>query len=368
MAKISVSKLKKSLLTKSQTEGAIPPGNFVSTGLTTLNLAFTGRRNRGLAKGLYALFVGDSSTGKTWIAMQCLAEVCNNSEFDNYQIVADMPEGGALMNIERHFGKKLALRIRPPMLTEDGDFYDQNCHSSTVEEFYDNLGETMDKGPCIYLLDSMDALTTTGEQETDKKQRTARKGGKEASGSFGTDKARENSRKLRVACNRLKETGSILIIISQTRQRIGFLAQYDPKTRSGGDALRFFARLEIWLSVKEKYWEKIGNKKIKLGQKTKAKVVKNHVCGWEGEIDIPISKGVGVDDVGACIDFLVDFGHWTEKAKKITAPEFDTTRKREDLAAYIEVTDQEVKLRKLVEQVWREVEAKTSTKRKKRYA
>jgi RecA/RadA recombinase len=365
MSKSEVRKIKQALLKKSKAERftSIPAKDFLSTGLTTLNLAATGHPDRGIPKGHYALFVGDSSTGKTWIGMQILAEACSNPEFKDYQIVADMPESGALMNVARMFGKKLGERLTAP----NGDVSDPQNHSSTVEEFYDNANAVLDNGPCVLLLDSMDSLTTEGEQEQDEKERKARKGGKEVGGSYGTDKAKENSRKLRVLCNRIKKTKSVLIIISQTRQNIGFTARFVPKTRSGGDALTFYNRLEVWLSLREKVWEKIGNKKVKLGQFTKAKIVKNHLSGWEGDIDIPIFKGVGIDDVGACIDYLVDFGHWTEKAKKIGATEFEVDKKREELVAYIEATERESELREIVTSVWKEIEAKTSLKRKVRY-
>lgn len=365
MSKKETGALRKALTTKSKDEdlSSIPKEDFLSTGLTTLNLACTGTTTRGIPKGHYVLFVGDPSTGKTWVGMQILAEACRNSAFDDYQIVADMPEFGALMNIRKYFGSKMADRITGPQ----GSLYELGSHSSTLEEFYDNADAVLDKGPAVYLLDSMDSLQTEEDEEQNQKERKARQGGKEASGSYGTDKAKKNSRKLRVLANRLKKTGSILIIISQTRQNIGFTAKLKPKTRSGGDSLTFYNRFEIWLSVREKVWDKIGTKKVKVGQYTKAKVVKNHLSGWEGEIDIPIFKGIGVDDTGACIDYLVDFGHWDVKAKKIDATEFDVSLKREELAAYVEDEGKGKELRRIVRQVWKEVEAKTSLKRKARY-
>lgn len=339
--------------------------NFLSTGLTTLNLAMTGHPNCGLPLGKYIRFVGDSSTGKTWLGMQILAEAARDERLKDYQLVADMPEDGALMDVERYFGKALVDRITGPK----GPVEDRESHSESVEQFYDNANAVLDKGPAIILLDSMDAIQTETENTEDEEARKARKAGKEVKGSYGTTKPKENSRKLRTLCNRLSKTKSSLVIVGQTRQNIGFGAMFNPKTTSGGDALRFYNRFEMWLSVLDRDFEKIGNKKVKRGQTTKGKVTKNHICGWEGEIDIPIYKGIGVDDTRACIRYLVDFGHWTETAKRIKASEFDMTMKLEDLCKALENEVGAIKkLRKLVAEVWKQVEEKTSQQRKSRYA
>ena len=55
--------------------------DFVSTGSTLLNLACTGFPDRGFAKGYYYFIVGDSESGKTWLALTCLAEASINKNF-----------------------------------------------------------------------------------------------------------------------------------------------------------------------------------------------------------------------------------------------------------------------------------------------
>ena len=63
--------------------------------------------------------------------------------------------------------------------------------------------------------------------------------GDQEGGSYGTEKAKINSERLRPVVNALRKNGSILILISQSRDRIGFGAKFDPKTRGGGNAPTF---------------------------------------------------------------------------------------------------------------------------------
>jgi hypothetical protein len=353
--------LKKTLTTKRQKTTAIPARDFLSTGFTPLNLAFTGHPDRGVAKGLCFLFIGDSSTGKTWLGMNILGEASISPAFDNYNLVYDPAENGKLMNVRKYW-PKLADRILTPSLDPNR----LTC-SQTVEEFYDTASAIVKQGPCIYVLDSMDALTTKEEKKQVQKESNARAKNTEAKGTYGTSKPKENSARLRVLTNDIKDNGSILVIISQTRQNIGFTARYNPRTRSGGDSLTFYSRIELWMSRKERIRQEIGTNKVVIGQITKVKVTKNHICGWEGEVDVPIYRNVGIDDVGGCIDYLTDWGHWTVTKNVIDAKEFGVKLKREKLAQHIEFGDMEDDLKGIVTQVWKEIDERCTVRRKNRY-
>jgi RecA/RadA recombinase len=349
---------------------AIAPQDWCNSGLTNLNLACSGHPERGLAKGIYYNYVGDSSAGKTWLLMTNMAEMAKDPKFDRYDLVFDNAENGALMDVRKQFGRKLAGRLRPL-----GGTRENPKPSRCLEEFYDRLDDLHASGrPYFVGLDSMDVLVPRADLKHLRKTRAASESGKEAGGSYGTDKAKINSARLRVASARLKETGSILVVISQTRHNIGFGAQFNPKTMAGGDALKFYARLQLWLSVVGSETEKFGSEKVKVGQFVRAKITKNHLSGWEGTLTFPLFKGVGIDDVGACVDYLVSHGHWLKDGKsfnplvgKITVPEWDVKKRREDLVRYVEAMDKEDELRSLVTTVWQEIETKTTLKRKSRY-
>src|SRR4051812_12715337 len=105
---------------------------YVSTGSTRLNLAISGKSYGGFQKGTYNLFVGDSSSGKTFITLTTLAEAANNPAFDDYQLIYDPAEGGAKMDFGHFFGQKLAERIADPYGGRD---WSMPRASTTVEEF-----------------------------------------------------------------------------------------------------------------------------------------------------------------------------------------------------------------------------------------
>lgn len=368
---MNISQLKKAMTKKRPKNTGIGRDQWVNSGLTQLNLAASGHPDRGIARGLCYNLVGDSSAGKTVLAMTIAAEIANDERFDDYEIVYEPAENGAHINIRKFYGRRLAERIRPLRGTW---LEPKPCRY--LEEFYDLLDELHAAGKPYYCaLDSMDVLVPKADLKHAKKVKNAEQAGKEAKGTYGTDKAKINSAKLRVATSRLPETGSILNIISQTRHNIGWGSQFNPKTMAGGDAIKFYSRLQLWLSVVGTKTEKIGTSKVKVGQFVQAKVTKNHLSGWEGTFTFPVFKGVGIDDLGACVDFLCNYGHWKRSAGKnrdvtagkITATEFDVTKGREALIQYIITMEKQEELRKIVAQVWEEVEEKTSVKRESKY-
>jgi len=335
---------------------------FLSTGSTLLDLALSGKLSGGLQCGCYYLLVGDSSSGKSFLSLTCFAEATSNPKFDDYRLIYDDVEHGALMNKERFFGSKAAKRIEPPNLVKGEPQF-----SSTVEEFYWNVDTATKAGkPFVYVLDSMDGLSTEDDDEQFDKQKNAN--GKKVSGSYGTTKAKKNSSNLRVVVNRLRETNSVLIIISQTRDNIGFGSQFNPKTRSGGKSLRFYAAAEMWTSIDSKLTKKVNGRERKIGIISDVKVKKNRIQGREPTVKLSILDSNGIDDVGSCIDFLVEEGHWTEDKKVITASDLNLSGKRETLIQKIESEGMENDLRMIVSEIWEQIEKECTPKRKQRYS
>lgn len=357
-------KIKDAMGGEVQKEPPIKPSDLLSTGSTLLDLACSGRLNGGFPKGRAVLVVGDSDSGKSFISLTCLAEAANDPRFDDYVLIHDDIEGGALMDMSDFFGTKAAGRIEPPRIDSDG----MAAYSVTLEDLYDRLDELQDAGqPFIYVVDSTDGLTTRAEQKTVKKQKQARAKGEEESGSFGDGKAKIHSARLRVVTNRLRETGSILILINQTRDNIGFGAMFDPKTRSGGRALKFYSRLEMWLSQGKPVKKTVKGKARQLGIVSKIKIKKNSITGRLRQVEVPILYSSGIDDVGSCIGFLVEEKHWSETKGKIKADDFEFEGTQEKLVKHIESEGLEKDLRLLVYTLWKEIEEASELKRKKRY-
>lgn len=335
-------------------KSVIPGKDFVSTGSTLLNLQCTSNPDWGIAKGQYMLIVGRSSAGKSWLARSIMAEASVNKHFADHELVYDDSESASTVDIERFFGRRLADRM-------------ELLHSSSLEEFYYELDNRIQsKRPFIWVEDSMDALEPEADSEQFEKEKNSN--GKETSGSYGTAKAKINSTMLRRMVPKLRDSGSILVIISQARQRIGFGSQFNPDTRAGGNALKFYAHLEVWLSVKEDL--KSGNvkgKKRQIGILSKLKVEKNRLTGREGAVEVPIYWSHGIDDTGSLVDYLIEEKHWKGNETKVTAPEFQFDGPKEKLISQIQDDGNEDLLKSLAKEVWDEIEAECQITRKPRY-
>ena len=354
--------LKKKLTTRVK-DPVVKPRDLVSCGSSQLNLACSGYVTGGFPKGRYILLGGVSDAAKTWLGLSVLAEASINPEFDDYDLIYDTPEEGASMDKAYFFGDRLKQRIRPLIGTRKRP----DC-SRTVEQFYDAIDERLEEGkPFICLLDSETALTIEADLRKQAKQKKARQGGKEEKGSYQTEKAKEHARRLRVIRPKLKDTGSILIFISQLRDRIGFGAQFEPKYRPGGTALSFFAEIEIWMYVKKTIKTVYRGKKRQQGMIVLAKVKRTRLTGKKQSATISIYHDSGIDDVGDCVNFLVDEKCWKAKKGIIRAEEFGKKMHREELIQYIERENLEPRVRTLVKRIWKEIEEAVALKRKFRY-
>jgi len=352
-------KLKRELTRKRKP--AAPPTEFLSCGCTPLNLACSGRPRGAFAKGHFYWLVGDSTSGKTFLALTCFAEALRSRIFRDYRIIFDQPEIGALMDFERFFGKAVAARVEAPR--KDGR------PSENIEDFYDNIDDALLAGkPFIYVVDSADALSSESEEDKFQQQKTARRKGKDVTGSMGDGKSKKNSSGLRRLMGKLEKSGSILIMISQTRDNMNpFTAKFNPKIHSGGRALKFYATVELWSSVKGKIKRRIKGKDRQLGIICRVDTKKNRITGRDRTVEFPIYHTVGIDDTEACINYLVAEGHWKAPDGVVNAKEFGIRRTVEDLVKEIETCGQEKLLQNIVAEVWNGIEAACTVERKRRY-
>lgn len=348
----------------------------LSTGSTMLNLACTGRPSVGFLPGHFYFLVGDSQSGKTFLSLTCFAEAGINPHFEDYRLIFDNAEDGALMDVAKYFGRNVADRIEPPSF----DSHDNPRYSTKIEELYFHLDDAINEGkPFIYVLDSMDALGSLPEEKKfDQHKKSHRKKLKKeenpdaevkeekVAGSFGDGKAKINSSYLRTVISNLSKTGSILIVINQTRDNVGTFV-FEKKTRSGGHALTFYATLEIWSSIAEQIKKKVREKDRIIGIRCKARVKKNRSTGRDRTVKIPIYYSHGFDDTQSMVDFLLEEQHWKAVKAVINASEFSFRGKKDDLIVHIEENNKEKELKLLVSQVWQDIEDGCTVKRKKRY-
>jgi RecA/RadA recombinase len=333
--------------------------DYLSTGSTLLNLAITGYPNRGYLKGHYYSLTGDSRSGKTWLALSALAEAAVNKNFENYRLIYDDVEHGALMDKQKYFGNALIKRLEEP----------DKGQSVMLEDFYFNVQNALDKGkPFIYVIDSMDTLTTEQEIKKFHKRKKAREKKKETDGSMTDGKAKINSQTLRLILTPLFDSRSILILIHQTRERMGFGAQYSPKTRGGGQAPGFYAGIELWSKVVGTIKKTVKGKPRQVGTSCEIQTKKNRLQGKDRKVIVPILWSMGIDDVGACVDYLVDEKRWSKNDSTINAKDLDIKGSRKKIIRYIEKNDMERDVREYVADTWEEIEEACEEKnRKPRY-
>lgn len=336
--------------------------NLLSTGSTVVNLQFSGNPFGGLLKGKYYFIVGDSTAGKTFFSMSCFAEATQNRHFADYRFIYDNGEDGCLMDMDRLFGSAVADRIEPPRLDSD----DSPLYSDTIEDFFYNVDDALkDDRPFIYVLDSMDSLSSDAEHKKFNEQKEASRTNKETAGTMMDGKAKKNSSGMRRLVRRLSRSGSILIVVSQTRDDVK--SKYGGKTRSGGHALTFYATVEIWLSVREKLTRTVRGRKRQIGVKVRLQTVKNRITGKLYNMYSDIYPSYGIDDIGACIDYLLDESWWEKKKESIVAKGLGVIMSRPKLIKHIEQKDLHKKLQAIVGKCWATIEDACDQKRQSKY-
>lgn len=336
---------------------------YFSTGSTLLNLACADKTKGAFKPGTMVNIIGDSHAGKTFLALSVLAEACYNDAFSGYDLIYDDAEAANDINIEKMFGSGLAERIISPGKAEKDE---EGCDipSSTIQDFQRHVMKSFNRErPFIYVLDSLDSITSVEEQ--DRFDKVAE--GKEVKGSYKMEKAKALGELLRNICRKLRSTKSLLIIVSQTRQNINPMS-FSPKTRSGGDALRFYAAIEMWLGLAEKHHKGVEGRKREIGVKTKVRIKKNKLTGKNRDAEFSIYYDYGIDDIGSSINFMVDEGFWTKKGEKINAKDLDILATERKLISEIERRGMERKLRKAVGRAWMEIEEKMRLGRKPKYS
>lgn len=333
---------------------------LVGSGCTLLNLACSGNRAGAYLRGTIVQVVGDSNSGKTILSLTSAAEVCNTPGMEDLEPYFDDVEAANSFDIPYLFGKKTAKRLKDP----------PHGMSDTVQDLRRNLWKLTKAGkPFLYVLDSWDALTAKEEEKRTDEEVKRMDADQETKGSYRTDKAKFASEVLRQVCRRLKATGSILIIISQTRDNLTPMS-FEKKIYSGGRALKFYASHQIWLASAGKI--KKGDDEI--GVKTLAKVKKNKLTGQVRTAAFSIYYDLGIDDTASMVEYLKLHGKvvkakGAEGKKMLTITGMDVSAKSLDgLVRKIEDGDLLNNLRRIVSQTWDDHEKSLRLGRKRRYA
>ena len=251
----------------------------IRTGSLALDLALG---IGGIPKGRIVEIYGPESSGKTTVALHCVAEA--------------QKSGGtaAFIDVEHAldpvYAKNLGVDIDALLVSQP----DSGEQALEIAEALVRSG-AID----IIVIDSVAALVTRAEIEG------------EMGDSHVGQLARLMSQAMRKLTGALSKSNCCAIFINQLREKIGVLYG-NPETTTGGRALKFYASVRI--DIRKIDTLKNGSEMI--GTRTRARVVKNKVAPpfKEAEFDVMYGKGISKEgeivDMGVAFEVLKRSGAW----------------------------------------------------------
>ncbi len=247
------------------------PAEVIGTGSLMLDIALG---IGGLPKGRVVEIYGPESSGKTTLALQCIAE-CQKAGGTAAFVDAEHA-------LDPVYAQKLGVSIEELLLSqpdtgEQGlEITDMLVRSNAVD---------------MVVIDSVAALTPRAEIE----------------GEMGDQlpglQARLMSQALRKLTGNIKRSNCLVVFINQLRHKIGMMMPgQSPEVTTGGNALKFYA--SVRLDIRRIGSIKKGDEVI--GNQTKIKVVKNKMAPPFRQVITEILYGEGISREGELIDMGVE--------------------------------------------------------------
>ena len=251
----------------------------ISTGSLALDLALG---IGGLPKGRIVEIYGPESSGKTTLALHVLAQA--------------QKAGGEVAFIDAEhalditYARALGVKVEDMLVSQP----------DTGEQALEITEALVRSGAIdVIVVDSVAALVPRAEIEG------------EMGDSFVGLHARLMSQALRKLTGAVGKTNTIVIFINQLREKVGVMYG-NPEVTTGGRALKFYASVRIDV----RRIETLKNGSEMIGNRTRAKVVKNKMAPpfREAEFDIMYGEGISMlgelIDLGVKLDLVQKSGSW----------------------------------------------------------